>query len=1335
MFDLMGKSELAALAGMLMLAAAAWVVILRRQVRAKTEEVREWLRREAALTETYRDLLENAIDVVYTRDLEGNFTSVNNTAVRALGYSRQELLSMNIKQIIAPDDWDSAQGFLARSVEGAKINDAEFEVIAKDGARLAMEIRSRLLYEGGKTVGVQGIARNVTERKKAEEELALLKHSIDVYYDGAYWTDVKNRIFYANDAGCKALGYTREELIGKAMGEVVPAASTERLQGVWEALRSRGYVSFEAIHRRKDGSEFPVELVITYVHFGGKEYACGFARDVTERRSIESRLRLQSAALQAAANGIVITNRDGNILWVNPGFTTLTGYSREAAIGQSTRIMKSNHHPASFYADLWKTVLGGKVWHGELTNRRKDGTLYEEEMTITPVRDETGDVTHFIAIKQDITQRKWAEKALRESEEGLAAAQRIAHVGSWYWNAQTDIAHWSEETFRIFGLPPVDLENHREVFLAMVHPEDRSRVAQSLADGLSETCEYNIDYRLQMPDGKVKVIHAQGEVLRDADGKVFGMRGINHDITDRERVETALRESEERFRSLFENATVGIYRTTPAGHVLLANPALIKMLGYDNLDDLVKRNLEEQGFEPSYPRKLFHERMAREGEVKDVESVWTRQDGTAMFVRESARAIRGQGNQILSYDGIVEDITERRLAEEMLQESEERFRQLAENVEEVLLLFDPQLNKVFYVSPAYEKVWGRSCESLYASPRSFLAGIHPDDRPIIAASMEQTSRSRGEWEYRVIRPNGTLRWVWDRAFPIRDSAGRVVRIAELVQDITERKQVEVATHKAMRASEDANRAKSEFLANMSHELRTPMNAVIGMTELALATELNSEQRHYLELVESSADSLLELINHILDFSKLEAGKLELEVIPFVVEDVMEEALRPLATQAFRKGLEMACAVDRNIPRPLWGDPIRLKQVVTNLVENAIKFTERGEVVIRAEVDSKTETDLTLAISVTDTGVGIPDDKISMVFEAFTQADGSATRRFEGAGLGLAICSELVRMMDGSISVESGPERGSTFRVIVRVGIAEDQSLPRRLEIDRSWAGLPVLLVDDHTATREILAEILRSWGMIPHLASSGQAALAVIRKAQSSPSPIRLALIDAHLPDCDGWAFAEEARQITGFFAPILMLVPPTEAGPDAQRRRELGIVDYLSKPVWESDLVKRIAKALETGWNGNAPATDSGSKDTPASILRVLLAESNEVTQVLVTHLLEKRGHQVFAAEDMRQVVSALEDGRDIDIVLMDTEISDANGLEAARAIREIDRKSGRRTPIIAMTGNPTKGEEEACVAAEIDDYLAKPVRPAALFESIRRVIALPSAAATAKVLLRCVR
>jgi PAS domain S-box-containing protein len=1722
------------LMGALTLAAAAWVVILRRQVLAKTAEIQEWLRREAALKNRYRDLLEDAIDMVYTRDLQGKFTSVNNTVLKILGYTRQELLRMNIADVVAPEYRESVRQAVDQGKEGEAVREAELEIITKYGARVAVEIRSRLLYEDGKAVGVQGIARNVAERQRVEQQVRLQAAALEAAALAIMITNPEHNIIWVNPAFTALSGYTLEEVIGKNPRLLAPGKPHSDFRGdIVSTIQSGRVWRGEVINRRKDGSLHHAELTITPV-FGRAGEITHFVttgQDISARK-LEDEARAQLAAIVESSNDAILgITPQGTFASWNRGAEVLYGYRAEEVLGkpvsiivppdlvdevsnvleqvrqgkritsfETVRVGKDgrriavslsmsplkNHRgevvggaaiahditerkqaeqalrrsearlreallaaqmgtwewtvetdTATWDENLYRiagrdpelpapsfqaqtAIYAPESWErlkGAVENALASGTAYEVDLEmIRPdgskrwvvgrgeaLRDGRGHVTHLRGTVQDITGRKRTEEALRESEAGLAAAQRIASIGSFEWNVQTNTARWSDETFRIFGLTPGELEDHRQAFLELIHPADRTRVDHALTDALNGTREYDLDYRIQLADGTEKMVHAQAEVLKDEAGHPLGMRGINHDITERKRAEAALRDSEqryqefiarsidavwrieldrviptnlskremvaqilqlgyvaeandamarqlglskagevigkrlgelirglgeerlatffsaadgnfqsrtlsfnatdaagnphyflrtempvvqdgmlvrawgitrditkmrlaeealklseERFRSLFENATVGIYRTTPAGQILVANPALVKMLGYKNLDDLVERNLEEQGFEPTYPRQLFQERMAREGEVKGWEVAWTRQDGSQIFVRESARTIRGEDNQILYYDGIVEDITERKraeealieernllhtlmdnvpdviyfkdresrftrinkahaklfglsnpaqavgktdfdfftdehaqstnadeqeivrtglpmlameeketwpdgrvtwasttkmplrdahgnivgtfgvsrditkskLAEEKLQESEERFRQLAENVEEVLLLFDPHVNKVFYVSPAYEKVWGRSCESLYASPRSYLAGIHPDDRPLIAASLDVSDRTRGEWEYRVIRPNGTVRWMWDRAFPIRDASGKVVRIAELVQDITERKQVEAATRKAMDAAEEANRTKTEFLTNISHELRTPMNAVIGMTELALATNLNSEQRSYLELVETSADSLLELINHILDFSKIEAGKFELEATPFDLADVMEDALRPLAVQACHKGLEMACGLDPAIPSPLVGDPVRLKQMLVNLVENAIKFTDQGEVVIRVWVEAQKEADLTLHIAVADTGVGIPTDKVEMIFEAFRQVDGSLTRRFAGAGLGLAICSELVRMMGGSIWVDSGPGRGSTFHVNVHMGLAGSAVWPPDEGASNPLRNVPVLVVDDHAASREILADMLRHRAMLPTIVDGGEAALAAIRAAQNSASPFRLALFDAQMPGGDGFALAEQARRIPGFWAPILMLLPPMEVGRDAARCRELGIVDYCPKPVRESQLVKALVKALESSGAGSPPPAMSGSSQELGRTLRILLAESNEVSQVLATHLLEKRGHQVSIAADGGEVLTIIQDacGQDFDLVLMDMEMPGMNGLETARAIREIERKTGGRLPIIAMTALTSPSEEEACRAAGMQGYLAKPLQASALFEIIHRVVRLPEAAAPAE-------
>lgn len=1333
--------------GFLMLVTAAWVISLRRKVRAKTEEVREWLRREAALSERYRDLLENAIDLVYTRDRRGNFTSVNNTMVQVLGYTREELLRMSILDVVAPELRDTVRKAFNTAEDGKTPAEAELQLIRKNGSRLAVEVRSRPLYQEGNWVGAQGIARDITERLEAQQAMRRSEEkyrSIVLNIPDVVWTiDSAGHIVFISPNVEKLGGYTAEEICRAGLEVFFATLHPDDVPVIKETLASafRDHQPREVEYRgrRKCGGWIWVRArAVGAYEKDGVQYLQGLLSDITGRKEAERALQESQSRLQAIVDAvqtgiIIIDPQTHRIAEANPVALGLIGASHNQVVGAEC-------HQFICPAERGRcpvSDLGQSVDNSERVLLTASGERRAIIKTVVPVLIEGR--KHLLESFVDITERKRVEEALRLSE--LRYREFIARSIDAVWRIELDrpvavtlparelvaqilevgyVAECNDAMARQIGLA-----NAGEVIgkhlgeLVQGLGEDRLATFFSAAQGSFQTRTVTLNYR-DAAGHRRYLLRTEMPVVRD--GALIRAWGITRDITDLRLAEEALGQSEERFRSLFENATVGIYRTTPSGQIMMANPALVTMLGYHHPDELTRRNLEERGFEPSYPRKLFQERLERQGEVRGLESAWERQDGSVIFVRESARAIRGDSNQVLYYDGIVEDITERKLAEEKLHESEERFRQLAENVEEVLLLFDPQVNKVFYVSPAYEKVWGRSCEGLYANARSFLAGIHPDDREIIAASLELPNRSRGEWEYRVIRPNGSVRWVWDRAFPIRDAAGNVVRIAELVQDITERKQVEVATHKAMKAAEEANRAKNEFLANMSHELRTPMNAVIGMTELALATDLDPEQRRYLELVESSADSLLELINHLLDFSRIEAGKFELEATSFVLVDVVEEAVQALATQAYRKGLEVACGLDPAIPSPLVGDPVRLKQIVMNLVENAVKFTDQGEVVLRGWVETRDESGLMLHLTVADTGVGIPADKLETIFEPFTQADGSLTRRHEGAGLGLAICAELVRMMGGSIWVENGQTRGCTFHMTMRVGVAAGADPAAAQDIDTSLRNVPILVVEDHPASREILAEMLRRHGMAPTLVSSGESALAKILEAQASASPFRMALFDAQMPGGDGFTLAEQARRIPGFWAPLLIMLPPTDAGQDATRCRELGIVDYCTKPVRESVLVKALVRALETS---AAEKTPGNAEVRPAAgrTLRIMLAESNEVSRVLVTHLLEKHGHHVSTFTDGLEVLTTVQDARpdDFDLLLIDTEMPSIDGMEVTRAIRRMEQAKGGRLPAIAMGARATSKEEEACGAAGMDAYLAKPLRANELFSTIERVAAAP--------------
>jgi len=668
---------------------------------------------------------------------------------------------------------------------------------------------------------------------------------------------------------------------------------------------------------------------------------------------------------------------------------------------------------------------------------------------------------------------------------------------------------------------------------------------------------------------------------------------------------------------------------------------------------------------------------------------------------------------------------------------------LFDKVQTGVLIVDPEARRVVDANEVAVSKLGISKDELLGAECQSIICKSPDARCPFRSGCKPLETV----ELRLTTSSGEEITVLKTVVPVM--LGGRMRLLESFVDITDRKRAEEEVQRAREAAEKArqeleasnreledaieranqmardaeiaNQAKSEFLANMSHEIRTPMNGIIGMTELALATDLSDEQREYLNMVKSSADSLLALLNDILDFSKIEARKLDLEQVDFSLRDSLSDMVKTLAIRAHEKGLELACHIAPDVPDALVGDPGRLRQIILNLVGNAIKFTEQGEVVVRAKLESLTDSEAVLHFAVADTGIGIPKEKQRIIFEAFSQADSSTTRRYGGTGLGLAISSRLVEMMGGKIWVESEPGQGSTFYFTVKFGLQKGPKVqPRAVDL----RNLPALIVDDNATNRAILREMLSNWRMKPTLASSAEEAIQALESASDAGTPFPLVILDANMGDRDGFWVAEQitrSPKLTG--ATVVMLTSDGRRG-DAARCRELGISAYLTKPVSQSELLDAIVMSL------GMAAVESAAKHlvTRHSVregrrkLRILLAEDNPVNQKLAVRMLEKRGHTVVVVPDGQQAVDAVE-SQPFDLVLMDVQMPVMGGFEAAAAIREREKTTGRHLPIIAMTAHAMKGDRERCLEAGMDGYVPKPIRSEELFEAIDTVLAGPAA------------
>jgi PAS domain S-box-containing protein len=1222
-----------------------------------------------------------------------------------------------------------------------------------DGDRELLRDLAHLVENQLHLIEISELQRETQERMRAEEELRrttqLLQAVVDGTQDAVYVKDRDGRHLMFNSAASRMIGKPADEVLGRDDTAIWGADDARLVMAHDRRVMESGVADTDEKHLTASGvSRTYLASKAPYRDAQGNVIGIiGICHDITERKRIEEALRESEQrwrGLTEALPQLVWSNMpDGSMDYASVQVERYLGRPQSDLLAWGwLDVLHPDDRERTEQA--WRAAVAGQSeYEIEHRLRRFDGTYRWFKTRGAAARDSAGRVYKWFGTCTDITTNKQLEEALRQANARLELALRSSDISIWECDmpdGRVENAHLT--LFNVWESLGYDARTMPTDFSAacafFFHPADLERVGREIQELLAgDGQEWKNEYRALAKDGSIRWILGRGTVLRDSDGKPVRFIGTCIDITALKRAEEALRERERQLDSLMGHLPGLAYRALADDHwtALFVSKGIEDLTGYP-AEEFTSRRLNYADIMLPEDRPATAEAVftaLRERTMYEVEHRIRHKDGSIRWIWARGHGVFTLDGSLGFIEGLNLDMTRQKQAEVAVRESEERFRGTFENAAVGIAHCDLQ-GHFLRVNERYCEIVGFSREEILRKTfkdltyHEDLTGSLEKFVPLVKGKFSSYSE-----EKRVIHKDGSPVWINVSVSLQRDVVGEPLHTIAIIQDISERKRLAEELRRAKEAAEAANRAKDEFLANVSHEIRTPMNAILGMAELTLDTPLTDEQRGYLNIVLASAEGLLGLINDLLDFSKIEAGRLEMEDADFSLRTVLNQTLRALALRAHKKGMELACQVEQDVPDGLVGDGNRLRQVLLNLIGNAIKFTEAGEVIVRVRAPKTDQQSVVIDFEIADTGIGIAPEKQQIIFQAFEQADSSTTRRYGGTGLGLTISSRLVEMMGGKITVESEFGRGSTFRFSARFGrsLRLEAALAQPPVVDLH--GVRVLIVDDNATNRTILQGWASAWGMIPTATADVPAAMSALWRGVASKEPFALVLLDARMPGTDGLELAKGISQTPELSTCRIILLSSDDRAGDTRRYRALRISAVLMKPVQQEELLDNIYRVLSHEAVGTefAESIRTATLDTvqelaaPAATerssrcLKVLVAEDNRFNQQVIQRMLERRGHTVRVVPNGRETLAALEQSA-FDLLLLDVNMPEIDGFQVVRTIREREKTSGNHLRVIALTALSGKRDRERCIEAGMDDFLAKPVRTAEMYAALERVIAV---------------